>query len=141
MQILGVIRLQSFKQFYNYSLLFWQGDVHFKSHWFVVLKWYENVCVCVCGWNELEVCNVGVSTYISSFCVIHKHMHTRILKLSQDSEPMGLKVDIAFGSCFSREISELHSATFSYSYIQDITNSNPLLNPQSWEQSCRIGDE
>ena len=24
------------------------GKIHFKPHWFTVLKWHENVCVCVC---------------------------------------------------------------------------------------------
>ena len=35
----------------------------------------------------------GISMYISSFRAIHKH--TRILKPFEDSEPTGLKVDIA----------------------------------------------
>ena len=41
---------------------------------------------------------VGISTYQFSpyyAGAIHKHTHTRILKLSEDGEPTGLKVDIA----------------------------------------------
>ena len=42
--------------------------------------------------------NVGISTYqfIPYYAsAIHKHTHTRILKPFEDSEPTGLKVDIA----------------------------------------------
>ena len=45
---------------------------------------------------------IGISTYqfIPYYAgAIHKHMHTRILKLFEDGEPMGLKVDIAEGDC------------------------------------------
>ena len=52
------------------------------------------VCVCVCGWNELEVCTTLAYIYISVHSV-HKHTHTCILKPFEDSEPTGLKVDIA----------------------------------------------
>ena len=45
---------------------------------------------------------VGTSTYqfipyyaAGNMCTIHKHTHTPILKPSEDSEPTGLKVDIA----------------------------------------------
>ena len=41
---------------------------------------------------------VGMSTYqfIPYYAsAIHKHMHTRIFKPFEDSEPTGLKVDIA----------------------------------------------
>ena len=44
---------------------------------------------------------LGISTYqfISYYVsAIHKHTHTRILKPFEDSEPMGLKVDIASSS-------------------------------------------
>ena len=66
---------------------------------------YENVCVCVCGRNELEVCTTLAYPY-SSFSAIHKHMHTRIFKQFEDSEPMGLKVDVAEVVC-----------SFSYLYV------------------------
>ena len=45
---------------------------------------------------------VGKSTYqfIPYYdSAIHKHTHTRILKPSENSEPTGLKVDIAVGAC------------------------------------------
>ena len=53
------------------------------------------VCVCVCGRNELNVYTTLAYPRISSFSAIHKHTHTRILKPFEDSEPAGLKVDIA----------------------------------------------
>ena len=53
------------------------------------------VCVCVCGRNELNVYARLAYPHISSFHAIHKHTHTRILKPFEDSEPTGLKVDIA----------------------------------------------
>ena len=57
------------------------------------------VCVCVCGRNEPEVCTMLAYPHMSSFHVMpvltHKHTHTRILKPFDDSEPTGLKVDIA----------------------------------------------
>ena len=57
------------------------------------------VCVCVCGQNELEVCTTLPYPH-SSFCTMpvlytSTHTHTRILKPFKDSEPAGLKVDIA----------------------------------------------
>ena len=55
----------------------------------------HSVCVCVCGRNELNVYTMLAYPRIGSFCAIHKHMHTRILKPFEDSEPTGLKVDIA----------------------------------------------
>ena len=66
------------------------------------------MCVCVRarvgGQNELEVCTTLAYPHItlSVHSVLtpdpvdtHKHMHTCILKPFEDSEPMGLKVDIA----------------------------------------------
>ena len=47
--------------------------------------------------------NVGIFTYafIPYYAsAIHKHTHTPILKLSEDSEPTGLKADIAQPSLF-----------------------------------------
>ena len=55
----------------------------------------ECALACVCGRNELNVYTMLAYPRISSFCVIHKHTHTRILKPFEDSEPTGLKVDIA----------------------------------------------
>ena len=56
------------------------------------------VCVCVDGWNEFEVSSM--LAYPHQFILyytsaIHKHTHTCILKPFEDSEPTGLKVDIA----------------------------------------------
>ena len=53
------------------------------------------VCACVCGRNEPNVYTTLAYPRISAFDAIHKHVHTRILKPFEDSEPMGLKVDIA----------------------------------------------
>ena len=63
------------------------------------------VCVCVCGQNELEVCtmlhihisvhSVQCQFYTSTHTHTHTHTHTCILKPFEDSEPTGLKVDIA----------------------------------------------
>ena len=50
------------------------------------------VCVCVCVMN---VYTTLAYSRISSFCAIHKHTHTRILKPFEDSEPTGLTVDTA----------------------------------------------
>ena len=72
-------------------------NVHFQPHQFVVLKWYENVCVCVCGQNELEVCATLAYPPISSFRPMPElYTSTRTLKPFEDSEPTGLKVDIAW---------------------------------------------
>ena len=43
------------------------GNVYFYPHWFVVLRWYECVCVCVWGWNGLEVCAALAYQHISLF--------------------------------------------------------------------------
>ena len=62
-------------------------------------SWSSNCVCCVDGIN-LSMQYVGISTYqfISYYVnAIHKHTHTRI-KLFEDSEPMGLKVDIALYS-------------------------------------------
>ena len=75
---------------------FFLGTVHFEPHRFAVLRWYENVCVCVR--NELEVCTTSVHSILCQY-YIHKYTHTHILKPFEDSEPTGLKVDIA-SSCF-----------------------------------------
>ena len=54
------------------------------------------VCVCVCGWNELEVCTTLAYPHISSFRTMPvPYTSTRTLKPFEDSEPTGLKVDIA----------------------------------------------
>ena len=58
------------------------------------------VCVCVCRRNELEVCSTLAYPHNYQFIpyytiATHKQTHTRILKPCEDSEPMGLKVDIA----------------------------------------------
>ena len=66
----------------------------------------ERVCVCVCVcvcesvcvWTEWtwSIQYIGISTYqfiLYHASAIYKHMH--ILKPFEDSEPMGLKVDIA----------------------------------------------
>ena len=70
----------------------------------------QSVCgVCVCGWNELEVCTTFTYPHIGSFCTmsIHciRHKHTCILKRSEDSEPTGLKVDIATKTCLNWDFS------------------------------------
>ena len=57
------------------------------------------MCVCVDGRNELEVCTtLAYPRYQLIPCyasAMHKHTHTRNLKPFEDSEPTGLKVDIA----------------------------------------------
>ena len=56
----------------------------------------ERESVCECGWNELEVCTMLAYPHISSFCTMPMlYTSTRILKPFEDSELMGLKVDIA----------------------------------------------
>ena len=54
-----------------------------------------SVCVCVCGRNELEVCTTLAYPHISSFRTMPHKLHTHTLKPFEDSEPTGLKVDIA----------------------------------------------
>ena len=56
------------------------------------------MCVCVCVWNELEVCTTLVYPHISSFCImplLYTNTHECILKPFEDSKPTGLKVNIA----------------------------------------------
>ena len=64
----------------------------------------ESVCVCVCvcvcvdGMNFKYALRWHIHMLVHSVLyasIIHKHTHTRILKLFEDSEPTGLKVDIA----------------------------------------------
>ena len=87
----------------------------------MVLKWYENACVCVracvracvcvCVRNELEVCTTLAYSHNYEFIpyyasAIHTHTHARILKPFEDREPTGLQVDIAgheSGSANSRK--------------------------------------
>ena len=53
-------------------------------------------CACVCGRNELEVCTTLAYPHISSFRTMPVlYTSTHLLKLFEDSEPTGLKVDIA----------------------------------------------
>ena len=73
------------------------------------------VCVCVCGRNELEVCTTLAYPHISSFRTIlvftHKHTRSRILKPFEDSEPTGLKVDIARTSlCYAAQRGDVIAA-------------------------------
>ena len=78
-------------------------------------SWSSNgmrMCVCVCVWTEWtwNLHYFGISTYqfIPFYAsAIHKHTHTRILKPFEDSEPTGLKVDIA--SKEKMEVQTLHS--------------------------------
>ena len=70
-------------------------------------------CVCVCVRMEWtwSMHYVGTSTYqfIPYYAsAIHKPTHTHILKPFEDSEPMGLKVDIA---CSSWHVCEMGSFT------------------------------
>ena len=63
----------------------------------------------MCGWNEFEVCSI--LAYPHQFILyytsaLHKHTHARILKPFEDSEPVGLKVNIAEVVC-----------SFSYLYV------------------------
>ena len=55
-------------------------------------------CVCVYGMNLKYAWHQFIPYYAGA---IHKHTHTHILKPFEDSEPTGLKVDIA-SSCFWR---------------------------------------
>ena len=71
------------------------------------------VCVCVCGWNELEVCTTLALPHINSFRTMpvlytSPRTHTHILKPFEDSEPTGLKVDIA---CSSWHVCEMGGFT------------------------------
>ena len=72
------------------SLVFRHGWL--QPHLFAVLKWYESVCVR----NELQVCTTLAYPHITSFHTMPVlYTSTRILRPFEDSEPMGLKVDIA----------------------------------------------
>ena len=60
------------------------------------------VCVCVCVCVDEMNMKYALLWYIHRSvhsvlcqCYTHKHMHTRILKPFEDSEPTGLKVDLA----------------------------------------------
>ena len=60
-----------------------------------------HACMCVCGRNELEVCTTLAYPHISSFRTMPVlHTSTHILKPFEDSELMGLKVDIAVNFTF-----------------------------------------
>ena len=56
----------------------------------MVLKWYE--CVCVCVWTDGMNLKYALQWHIHIYQFIP---YTGILKPFEDSEPMGLKVDIA----------------------------------------------
>ena len=65
------------------------------------------MCVCVDGMN-LSTHSVGISTYqfIPYYAnAVHLHMHTRILKPFENSEPTGLKVDVAIFSVSQQKAS------------------------------------
>ena len=64
----------------------------------MALKWFQNVCVCVCvdGMNVKHALRGHIHVSVHSvLCQCHKHTHTRILKPFEDNQPTGLKVDIA----------------------------------------------
>ena len=63
----------------------------FSAVGFAVLRWWDCVCVCVSGMN-LKYALQFILYYASA---VHKHTHTYTLKPFQDSEPTGLKVNIA----------------------------------------------
>ena len=76
-----------------------------------------HVCVCVCTERTWSIHCAGISTYrliLYYASTIHKHTHARILKPFEDSEPMGLKVDIAIGILF---FNHLNTTTLIYIYI------------------------
>ena len=75
------------------------------------------VCVCVCGWNELNVYAMLAYPRISSFRAMYTSTRTRcILKPFEDSEPTGLKVDIATLAC-TRTHTHTHTYIYIYMYI------------------------
>ena len=51
------------------------------------------VCVCVDGMNYIGISTYQFIPYYAS--ATHAHTHTRVLKPFEDSDPTGLKVDIA----------------------------------------------
>ena len=57
------------------------------------------MCVCVCGQNEFKVCTMvsfsHIHKFIPYYASVYIHTNTHILKPFEDSEPMGLNVDIA----------------------------------------------
>ena len=55
----------------------------------------ENVCVCMCACVCVWNIHISVHSVLCQCYNLHKHMHTRILKPFENSEPIGLKVDIA----------------------------------------------
>ena len=98
------------------------------------------VCVhaCVCGRNELEVCTTLAYPHISSFRTIHKHMHTHILKPFEDSEPMGLKVDIAESSTGPVAILLAMPAEVSLPMVWPVKERVPLVHwPFYWPWAIR----
>ena len=79
---------------------------------FLSTEW-QQMCVCVCVRIERtwSMHNVSISTYqfIPYYAsATRKHTHTRILKPFEDSEPTGLKVDIA---CSSWHVCEMGGFT------------------------------
>ena len=61
------------------------------------------VCVCVDGMNLKYALpwHIHISVHSIHASAVHKHMHTRILKPFEDSEPTGLIVDIPLHSVFA----------------------------------------
>ena len=56
----------------------------------------QMVCLCVCGWNELEVCTTLAYIHVSVHSIpCQCYTHTRILRPFEDSKPTGVKVDTA----------------------------------------------
>ena len=64
---------------------------------------------------------VGISTYqfIPYYAsAIHKHTYTPILKPSEDSEPTGLKVDIAHTRTHARTHARAHTHTHTHTHTR-----------------------
>ena len=95
--------------------------VGISTYQFVVLKWYENVCVCVrvcvcvCVCVGVYVCVRvdGMNFKYALRCHTHTSVHSVLCQCYtqarahtpfEDSEPTGLKVDIALES-FLRHLS------------------------------------
>ena len=105
-----------------------------------------HACVCVDEMNlkyalHWRMHYTGISTYqfIPYYAsIIHKHMHTCILKTFEDSEPMGLKVDITESSTGPVAILLAMPAEVSLPVVWPVKERVPLVHwPFYWPWTIR----
>ena len=86
------------------------------------------VCVCMCVWTEwtwsMHYFGISTDQFIPCYASVI-HTHTCILKPFEDSEPTGLKVDIAgwvvtWGATHTHPRRHTHAHTHTHTHTHDI---------------------